>query len=251
MLLPPIYAGLRSRLTWTLTALFLLVMAPINTAMAQYSVQPLFVEMAPDAGGQRFEVRNGKQTPLAVEVSSILRTAGPDGQEVRADATDDLSIFPEQALIPAGGTQVFRLQYRGDRSIDTSRFYGAVVREVPADDPAAAADGANVKIVTTYIIGIAVTPTKGQSEVRVGDIKPVGNGTEITLHNDGSRHFFANSATWMITGDTGKTIDITSDKLGFLGFSIVQGKSSRTFSLPAELYQSVGAIKSISLAFPK
>src|SRR4051812_38853603 len=88
------------------------------------SVRPVVIDLGVSARTMRatVEVQNTFPTPLPVEltVHELLFT---DGQEAptSAPASNDIVIFPPQAIIQPGQTQTFQIQYVGDPQPARSR----------------------------------------------------------------------------------------------------------------------------------
>ena len=58
-------------------------------------------------------------------------TIEADGTRIGRDDPSDIVVFPPQAVIQAGQTQTFRIQYVGDPVLARSKHYYATVAQVP------------------------------------------------------------------------------------------------------------------------
>jgi P pilus assembly chaperone PapD len=87
------------------------------------TVQPVAVDlrMAGRESSAPIRVENNGPNPLPVEIRIVETDFGPDTVRASDRVTDDVIAFPPQAIIPPGGTQVFRLQYVGDPAAERSR----------------------------------------------------------------------------------------------------------------------------------
>ncbi len=106
-------------------------------AVAAMTVQPVAVDlrMAGREASAPIRVENNGPNPLPVEVRIVETDFTPDSVRASDRATDDIIAFPPQAIIPPGGTQVFRLQYVGDPDGESSRHYYAEVAQQPVELP--------------------------------------------------------------------------------------------------------------------
>lgn len=106
-------------------------------AVIAMTVQPVAVDlrMAGRDASAPIRVENNGPNPLPVEVRIVETDFTPDSVRASDRATDDVIAFPPQAIIPPGGTQVFRLQYVGDPDGERSRHYYAEVAQQPVELP--------------------------------------------------------------------------------------------------------------------
>lgn len=93
-----------------IAAAALLVMFDTPSARA-VNVQPLALEMAAIGSNSRANIQavNDGAQPLPVEIAIKRADIGPDGKTTETPAGSDFLVFPPQAVIPAGGTQSFRI----------------------------------------------------------------------------------------------------------------------------------------------
>lgn len=87
----------------------------LGTAAEAMTVQPVIVDLA-TAGGRMsavVTVENTFATPLPVELK-VVEADFNNGLVTTNRETEDLLIFPPQALIQPGRTQSFRVQWVGD-----------------------------------------------------------------------------------------------------------------------------------------
>lgn len=93
----------------------LAVIATAGLAIA-YEVEPMRIIL--DLGSGRtstvITINNTRDSDLPVEIVMKRRIVHPDGTQEFLPAEDDFSVFPPQALVPAGQSQAVRISYIGD-----------------------------------------------------------------------------------------------------------------------------------------
>lgn len=178
------------------------------------SVQPVILDLI--AAGRRtsttVEVQNDFKTQLPVEMK-VEEADFVDG-ELRANGkpSDDLLVFPPQALIEAGRTQNFRIQYLGDPAIKVSRHYVVTVTQLPVQLPDTQS---TVQVLYNFQVFTGVSPLKGKPAIRIA-------GTEIITAEDGKAHAVL-------------LLENNSDTYGYLSSGKV--KLRQTDSAGKEVYQ--------------
>lgn len=168
-----------TRLALALVASALSFSALTGSAQAT-SVQPVILDLT--AAGRKtsttVEVENNFKTQLPVELK-VEEADFVDG-ELRANgkASDDLLIFPPQALIEPGRTQNFRVQYLGEPAIKVSRHYVVTVTQLPVQLPDTETA---VQVLYNFQVFVGVAPIAGKPAIRV-------TGAEIMTADDGTPH---------------------------------------------------------------
>ena len=83
---------------------------------AATTVSPVVLDLQSSGRGvvANISVANTGAKPLPVEVLTQALAATATGLEPGKDSIDDLLVVPPTALIPAGQTQTFRVQWIGD-----------------------------------------------------------------------------------------------------------------------------------------
>src|SRR3546814_3008249 len=86
--------------------------------------------MHPDIDSQEY-ARVGN--PVELRVEGLVCDA--NGTRGTSQDPGDLVVFPAQAVIQPGQSQVFRVQYVGDAELDKSRHYYVTVAQLPVQFP--------------------------------------------------------------------------------------------------------------------
>ena len=97
------------------------------------NVQPLSLEMVSIGTSSRssIQVVNDGAAPMPVEVVLKKLDIGEDGKTTESPASDEFLVFPPQAVVPAGATQSFRVQWIGAPDIKKSQTYMLSVNQLP------------------------------------------------------------------------------------------------------------------------
>ncbi len=124
-----------------------------NTAEAQ-QISPLrHVISASAAEAASYTVVNPESAPMPIQVK-VVRRVGDEPDQVEP-APDDFLIFPPQALIQPGKSQVFRAQYKGSGVASDLDRYFIVFTKVPV---AVSGSGGGVGLNFAYNIYLDVKP---------------------------------------------------------------------------------------------
>src|SRR4051794_4458832 len=109
---------------------------PVSTAQAT-TVSPVMVDLQTTGRGvvANISVNNTGATALPVEIVVTPLQATATGFAPASGDVDDLLVVPPTALIPAGQTQTFRVQWIGDPNLTDSKHYYIGVNQVPVKLP--------------------------------------------------------------------------------------------------------------------
>jgi len=112
----------------------LLAIVNCQASFAQ-RVEPMVFELA--ASGSKsttsLRVNNNKSAPLTIEVEPSRISLDESGNETRTLAEDDFLIYPPQTILQPGKTQVIKVKYVGDPTIDASQAYRISVKQLPVN----------------------------------------------------------------------------------------------------------------------
>jgi fimbrial chaperone protein len=217
---------------------------PSVLAMA---VEPLLLDLTSSGrtAQQSVKVINNEARPLPVELSVSRLELGLDGEQKTASSADEFLIYPPQAMIPKGGSQVFRIQWIGEPDIPKSRSYQLMVSQLPVK---MAKDQNGIQIVMSFGVTVNVAPPAGKSDLVVTGASPVTDKdgkrrASLTVKNPGNKHAYLRQSLIELSG-AGWSAQMTPALFAQkVGFGIVQPGKERRFLLPIEVPGNVGAIK--------
>lgn len=233
-----------------LVARFALFLALLSTAIAPaaaMTVSPVVINLSTTGRGltQTISVENTFATPLAVELRvEELRVDG-NGFTGTGTESDDLTIFPPQAMIQPGQTQVFRVTYTGDPDLARSKHYYVTVAQLPVQrtegQPA-------IQVLYNFQVLVSVAPQNGTAALHIDKVETAttaegGSAAAITISNSGNAHAYLSNGRLRIVQK-----DRTGRRLGekvmsgpeiqqAIGYGLISGGQTRRVLVPIELAQ--------------
>jgi fimbrial chaperone protein len=207
------------------------------------SVSPVQVEMtsAGSASRSQVTVRNSGTTPLPVETSLQALQLDAKGVRTLSPAGEDFLVFPPQAMIPAGGTQVFRLQWVGDPALAKSQSYMFTVSEVPVKFPKGQS---KIQVVMGFgvVIDVAaagVMPSLTVVSSKLAKDKQGNQRAVLIVENPTTTHALLPDGSISLSGEGwSKTLNSTQLR-DTIGIGLVQPGMRRRFVLPVTVPASV------------
>jgi fimbrial chaperone protein len=171
------------------TAIFSWAQPSISHAM---TVQPVVVDLSPSGrrGTALVSVENTSSEPLPVELRIYEAVLDTNGVAVSSKTSEDLLIFPPQAIIAQGATQSFRIQYIGEPEMARSRHYYVTVAQLPVQLP----EGTSaIQIVYNFnvIVSVAAPGQTASISAVSGEIARNGDGKPVaafTVSNTGRNY---------------------------------------------------------------
>jgi P pilus assembly chaperone PapD len=226
--------------------IFLALCLCLAAAASAMSVTPILIDLKPGgrmASGQ-IRVVNTTQGPLPVDLKVKAATVGPDGRVTTSEeGIDDLLIFPPQALIAPGATQVFRVQWVGDPELSRSKTFMVSV----AQQPVALPEGTSgIQLLYDFQVVVNVAPMVGEPDLQVrgAELTTDDQGARratVTLANDSNVHGYLSGANLRLElqDDQGRRVWSQSyspeDLRARVGIGLLQPGVSRRFQLPFDL----------------
>lgn len=223
-------------------------------------VTPIVInlENAGRRSGGSLTVSNTEKRPLPVELVVSQLELLPDGKTNSTPAPDQFLVFPPQAVVPPGESQVFRVQYIGDPDMKQSAAYSISVDEIPVKleptQPAGGGTTAQIQVVYSISSLVVVAPVGAKHALSMGpariavDDKGVARAA-FTLRNDGDRHAYLSDGKLTLTmkDESGKQVWQKSlDALEvrtIIGIGYVPPHGTREFTLPEPLPSATGTIE--------
>ncbi len=221
--------------------------ATLTPAIAQaMSVTPVVVEMA-SAGQQSrasLQVINNGAAPLPVEIEISRVELGPNGEQTLKRADADFRVFPAQAMVPPGATQVFRLQWAGEPDLAASQSYIFSVNQLPVK---LSKPVSGVNIVFNFATVVNVAPMRGERHLSlvsagVGRDKAGRNRPAIVISNPGNIHARLSDATVTLQRGTWSRTLKPDEIRQVVGVGLVQPRRQRRFLIPVDLPSGGGQI---------
>lgn len=239
---------------WLVAMAALALAAPWISLATAMSVNPIVLDLESfgRSASSQINVTNtqGSDLPIELQVNRVsIDQSGNVTIEPGGDA--DFLIFPPQALIPPGETQVFRVQWVGEPAIAQSQSYIITVVQLPVEMP----DGASgIQLLYNFQVVVNVSPPDGVSNLSVEETfvrrdEQGINRPVLTLKNSGNAHAYLSRAKIRVRqyderGDTIWSATLEPEDIAqSMGVGLVQPGRTRDFSLPMELPSETGTIK--------
>jgi fimbrial chaperone protein len=224
----------------------LLILAAAAPAAAT-SVSPIQLEMtsAGPASRTQVTVTNTSQAPLALETSLQRLELGENGEEKLSKAGDEFLVFPPQAMVPPGSTQVFRVQWVGEPLLEASQSFRMTVSQIPVKLPN---NKAAVQVVMSIGVLVNVAPPQGVPELKLVSTGITADKARkpkptITVENSTPVHaLLQQAAVKLSSGSWSQTL--SPSEIGQkIGAGIVQPGKRRKFILPVDLPPGVTSVQ--------
>jgi P pilus assembly chaperone PapD len=211
------------------------------------SVVPMVLDLsvAGKSAHQSFTVANDGVRPLPIEILVSRLELGLDGEQSAKSSQENFLIYPPQAMIPPGGSQVFRVQWIGDPEIGESQTYRFNVSQVPVKLPEGTS---GIQIVMSFGVTVNVAPLQGTSDIVVMGAAPFKGKdgkrlTALTVKNPGNKHAYLKQSAIHLSGG-GWSAEMTPEEIAQkVGLGIVQPGKQRRFILPVEVPSGVSKIQ--------
>ena len=237
------------RLSAIFAAAFLSTTLLANSSpSAAMVVAPVHVEMTSAGSGGRAQVTvtNDSHYPLPVETSVEKMKLDENGGHTLSKAGNEFMVFPPQALIPAGGSQVFRVQWVGEPMLGESQSFILAITQIPLK---MSDSKKGVQVVASLGVNINVAPPQATASLKLvgAEIATAKDGKRqptITVENPTKTHALLPQFTIRLTGDGGWSRTMAVGELSStIGIGLVQPGKRRRFTLPVDLPAGVSKVQ--------
>lgn len=226
----------------------------IAGVVAAMTVQPVAVDMKMAGRDMSAPVRveNNGPTPLPVEVRIVETDFADDTVTASDRPSEDVMVFPPQAIIAPGETQVFRLQYVGDPAADRSRHYYAEVSQLPVELP----EGQSaIQVLYNFQVMVNVASmTGGAPDLSITGAEIVKNGEGknqpvFTVRNAAKNYGYLSTSQLTIVHKDAAGKELTrrvmtsTDIQQMIGFGLVGPEKTRKFTAPVDLSSAEGSVE--------
>lgn len=230
-------------------------------AVAAMTVQPVVVDMRMAGREMSAPVRveNNGPNPLPVEVRIVETDFSVDTVRASDRLSEDIMVFPPQAIIPPGETQVFRLQYVGDPSSDRSKHYYAEVAQLPIQLPegqSAIQILYNFQVMVNVASSIAGAPVLSIENTEVVQTEEGKNVVAFTVRNSALNYGYLSSGQLNFVfkaadgRETGRASLSSNEIQQTIGFGLLGPQMTRRFVTAVEA-PSADAVVAVNLNMPR
>jgi fimbrial chaperone protein len=215
------------------------------------TVQPIVFDLNSVGNGTSHTITventNADRLPVEIRVESLAF----DDEGVRTEGlSKDLAVFPAQAVIEAGRTQTFRVQWAGG-PIDRSKSYYVTVVQAPVTLPQGESA---IQVLYNFQVLVSVMPPRAKPNLTV-ESSSIGRDADgnpaptIMVHNDSNAHAYLSRGTLSLVerDPQGKTIFertlAPSEIQQTFGYGLVGPGQRRRLILPISLPSGSGSLE--------
>ncbi|KRA76251.1 pilus assembly protein PapD [Caulobacter sp. Root656] len=231
----------------------------LGGAALAMTVQPVVIDLKPTGRGmsQIVTVQNTFANPLPVELRAEELTFDDKGAHPGDTQTNDLLIFPPQAVIQPGETQSFRIQWVGDPALAQSKHYYVTVAQMPVKLP----EGQSaIQILYNFQVLASVAPNGGKPNLALSksEIGADANGKPIPIvyvADTSNTHGYLSRGRLKITerDAAGKVVfqrTLPGPEIQqTIGFGLIAPGQTRRIAVPIELPLTAAAGGSLEAQF--
>lgn len=231
------------KLLTSLFAFLFAVMVPV--ASVATTVSPVVLDL--QTSGRRvvsnISVTNTSAGPMTMEITVTPLKPIPTGFAPAGppDSDEDMLVTPPSALIPAGKTQTFRVQWVGDPEMTQSKHYYVGVNQLPVKLP----EGQSaVQIVYNFNVLVSVSSPDQKPQLAITSVAPATVDGKVvaavTVHNGGTAHDYISQHKLKITETNASGVELASKTISgsefqqLVGYGIVASGQTRTVDVPLE-----------------
>jgi P pilus assembly chaperone PapD len=202
---------------------------------------------------QTISVENTFSTPLPVELRVEELRADGNGFTGTGVESNDLLVFPPQAMIQPGQTQSFRVQYVGDPALARSKHFYVTIAQLPVQR----AEGAPaIQVLYNFQVLVSVSPQGGEPALRIdsAEAATTAEGTPaaaITVTNTSTTHgYLSNGRLRIVQKDSAgrrlaeKVLTGTEIQQS-IGYGLIAGGQTRRIVVPVEQAHPGATIEAI------
>ena len=195
-------------------------------------------------------VTNNGAGPMTMEIVVIPLKPTATGFEPvpGANADDDLLVSPPSALIAAGKTQTFRVQWIGDPELAQSKHYYVSINQLPVKLP----EGQSaVQVVYNFQVLVSVSSTNQKPQLAIASASPATvdgkSVAAVTVSNNGGAHGYISQHRIKITETSGSGTELLTKTISgaefqsLVGYGLVASGQTRTVNVPLDKPAPAGA----------
>jgi fimbrial chaperone protein len=202
--------------------------AVLATAASAYRVTPLLIELA-DSGRERsgqLRVENTTDRPLTFEAYAIDWSISETGERNTADSGAPLLVFPPQAIVQPGETQVVRVEWVGG-PVEQSQNFIVMIEQLPVDFTPEEAEGSGVQFLFNFGAAVHVSPDGAQASLAVASAERDAGTAVVRVSNSGDRHAYLGDRGLTVSAG-GVTHEYTGDELAeAMGNTLIAAGATR------------------------
>lgn len=225
---------------------FALAIVPAVSPASAMGVSPTHVEMTSTGRAARAQitVTNDGAQPMPVEIGVERVSIDESGRRQARKPGDSFLVFPPQALIAPGASQVFRLQWVGEPALARSESFMLYVNQIPLRMPKG---GSGVQLALSMGVLVNVAPPEGQPSLQLVNTSVTSDKGRrrpaIVVENASNVHaLLPSSRVRLSAAGWSKVLEPTDLSTG-IGIGLVEPGKRRRFVLPVDLPSGVSQVQ--------
>lgn len=176
----------RSRLLVTAGVTSLLFLGPTQAWAADFSVNPIRLELSPAVKSGVLSVRNDGKEKLSFQVDAMEWTQDATGADKYTE-TRDLVFFPKILGVEAGEEGIIRVGARTP-TVPAEKTYRLFIQELPNPSQAAVSDGPRINLLLRFGAPIFVVPAQPTDSADLSNLALAKGVLNLSVKNTGNRH---------------------------------------------------------------
>lgn len=200
----------------------------LATAANAYRVTPLLIELA-DSGRERsgqLRVENTTDRPLTFEAYAVDWSISETGERTTGETSAPLLVFPPQAIVQPGETQVVRVEWVGG-PVDRSQDFIVMIEQLPVDFTPEEAEGSGVQFLFNFGAAVHVSPGGAEAQFAIASAERDAGAAVVRVTNSGNRHAYLGDRGLTVSA-AGVTHEYTGDQLAeAMGNTLVAAGATR------------------------
>lgn len=225
--------------------------AAIVVPATAMSVRPIVLDLLPAGrtSTATVTIENTFDRPITVEISAAEVQFNENGAEPSEQETDDLLIFPPQALIEPGKSQTVRVQYVAAPALERSKHYFITVAQLPVKLPQGQTA---IQVLYNFRVLTSVGVPGASPQIRAIGAKAVKDEKGIIrpavqFQNTGPTYGYAATGRMALAQKNGSKVLFErslsrTDMEQMIGVGLIAPGRTRTITLPLELPSADGAL---------
>jgi len=220
------------------------------------TVSPTMIDLQTSGRGvvSNISVTNTGAGPLPVEIVTTALDATSTGFAPGKESTDDLLVTPPSALIPAGQTQTFRVQWIGDPETTASRHFYVSINQLPVKLP----EGQSaVQIVYNFQVLVSASAPDKKPVLAIRSVEPTTvegkPAATVVVENSGQAHGYISQHRLKLSETNAAGAEVFTKTISgaefqqLVGYGLVASGQTRAVTVPIDGVLKGGKLSAVLL----
>lgn len=145
------------------------------------------IELGENQKSAQFFIENDSFEKMAVELSVKERKMDENGVET-LPATNELTVFPPQMIIPPKEKRTIRVNWLGRKDLLEERSFRVIAEQLPLKVDEKTKKKSGIQMLMKYMAALYITPKDAEPKLKVLSHQKSGKDLSILLENEGNKH---------------------------------------------------------------